>query len=63
MISTANVDHSMEFTKGLILVDIIIVAGAVALAIFLYWSPQKSDSGEDRSLKSSDKAVIENPTQ
>jgi len=36
--------HDMETSKGLILVDILIVAGAVALAVVLYYSPRHRNS-------------------
>ena len=63
MISTLNADRSMEFTRGLIIVDIIIVAGAVALAIFLCWSPRNTEPGENQTLNSPDKVTIENTMQ
>jgi hypothetical protein len=63
MISTVSVDHSMEFTRGLIIIDIIIVAGAVAVAIFLCWSPRNTEPGENQNLNSPNKFIIENPTQ
>ena len=30
----------MEASKGLILVDVLIIAGAVALAVIFFWEPQ-----------------------
>ncbi len=63
MISTANADRSMEFTRGLIIVDVIIVAGAVALAVFLFWSPRSSDQEIKPVHQSPEQIVIENPTK
>lgn len=63
MISTLNADHSMEFTRGLIIVDILIVAGAIGLAIFLFWSPRSSQPEEAPAVNLPEKIVNENPTQ
>lgn len=62
MISTLNADRSMEFTRGLIIVDVIIVAGAVALAIFLFWSPRSSEAERVPGVNSPEKITIENST-
>ena len=63
MISILNADRSMEFTRGLIIVDVIIVAGAVALAVFLFWSPRNSEPERVQGVNFPEKVFIENPTK